>query len=347
MNLRIKKFLASLKKHHLDAYLVTNDTNIRYLTGFPASESWLLVTPRGSYYITDARYTLEAKKGLKGVKVQQYTQSIAKTIFELAESSKVKTLGFDARHLSLWQFQQLKKTCPRAIKLVIQNGLIEELREIKEPSEVQQIRECLKIHFKAYSYLKGIVRPGISEKAILTKLEGHVKSQNVGFSFPSIIASGPHSCFPHAKVTSRKLQKNEPVLIDMGIDIHGYKSDLTRMFFLGRIPPRIREVEQFVKDAQEEAIKKIKPGVIAADVDRAARQYLEKHGVAQYFSHSLGHGVGLDIHEAPRLSQYNTSPLKEGMVITVEPAVYIPNQFGIRIEDMVLVTAKGCEVLSR
>ena len=166
------------------------------------------------------------------------------------------------------------------------------------------------------------------------------------FLFNPIIASGPNSCHPHARVSDRMIRNNESVLLDFGIDINGYKSDLTRNFFLGRIAPRVSRVFDAVTRAQREAISLIKPGITTAQVDAQARKVLRKFGLAKYFSHSLGHGVGLDIHESPRLSCSSTSILEAGMVITVEPGVYIPNQFGIRVEDMVLVTQEGCEVLS-
>jgi len=168
----------------------------------------------------------------------------------------------------------------------------------------------------------------------------------VKFSFEPIIASGPHSSYPHARLTGRKIRPNDLVLVDMGIDVQGYKSDLTRIFFLGRIPHLKGQVYESVRAAQQKAMDVIKAGVLGRDVDRAARNYLAKRKLARYFTHALGHGVGLEIHENPRLSQKSSSTLKEGMIITIEPAVYIPNKFGIRIEDMVLVTKKGCEVLS-
>jgi len=220
------------------------------------------------------------------------------------------------------------------------------LREVKDRTEVRRIQEALKLNLQAFQYLKGVIHPGITEREVLLKLEKYVKERKAGFSFDPIIASGPNSCFPHARVTDRKIRNNEPVLVDMGIDLQGYKSDLTRMFFLGKIPQLVNDVNVAVKSAQIQAIQKIRAGVLASDVDYEARNYLEKHRLGKFFGHSLGHGVGLEIHEGPRISQKSMSVLKEGMVFTVEPAVYLPHQFGIRIEDMVLVTKKGCEVLS-
>lgn len=348
MNSRLKKLISSFAENHIDALLITKDVNIKYLTHFPSSESWLLVCPTKVIYITDFRYTLEAQKGLKGqgIDVKQTRSSLYETLFELSTSLKIHRIGFDERHLSLAQYKVLTKHCPRSAKLVSVNNLVEKFREIKDENEIQFIKKALKIHGEAIWLLKQFVKPGLTEQEVLYKLEDFIRSKNVGFSFSPIVASGVNSCFPHAKVTARKIRNNELVLIDMGIDFQGYKSDLTRMFFFGKITPLVKEVNDLVKESQRRAIEMIAPGVKVSQVDKAARNFLAKKGLAKYFGHALGHGVGLEIHENPRLSQKDPAILQTGMVITVEPAVYIPNKFGIRIEDMVLVTDKKCEVLS-
>ncbi|MFA6378548.1 MAG: M24 family metallopeptidase, partial [Candidatus Omnitrophota bacterium] len=213
--------------------------------------------------------------------------------------------------------------------------------------ELAKIKKALDFHRQCLVYLKQIIQPGRSESQVFEKLERYVRAHHHQFSFPTIIASGPNSCFPHARITQRKLRRGEPVLVDMGIDVEGYKSDLTRMFFLGKIPHRVREVYDAVAQAQRFAIEKIKPGVLAKDIDAQARNFLKQQKLDSFFNHSLGHGVGLEIHEAPGISPKSSAVVKEGMVFTVEPGVYIPGQFGIRIEDMVLVTPKGHKVLSQ
>ncbi len=347
MNARFKKLVEDFSRHkNIDALLIINDSNIRYLTQFPASESWLLVTKSKAFYITDSRYVLEARQGLKGVTVKQYSGMPCATLCELCKQYKIKRLGFDERHTSFALWKKLKEFCPRNAKLIPATGLVEGLREIKDDEEISQVRNCLKLHFKAIDFMKKVVKPGLSECQIALKLEHFVKSHGAGFSFPPIIASGPNSCYPHARATNRVIRNNENVLLDFGMDINGYKSDLTRNFFLGRIAPRVKEVFDALTLAQREAIALIRPGVACSQVDAQARKVLRKFGLAKYFGHSLGHGVGLDIHENPRLSSLSTSILEAGMIVTVEPGVYIPNQFGIRVEDMVLVTKEGCEVLS-
>ncbi|MCK5580924.1 MAG: aminopeptidase P family protein [Candidatus Omnitrophica bacterium] len=347
MNRRLKNFISSFPANKIDAYLVTNDTDIRYLTHFPAQESWLLVFSKKVFYITDARYALEARQGIKGVSVCEHKESLAHAAISLLQKSHIKTVGFDDRHVSLALFKKLKKACPRGIKMVACQQLVDHQRCIKNAEEVGLIRQALNINKQAFHYLKRVIQPGVAEQEIFLKLDKYVRSKGVNFSFDPIIASGPNSCLPHAKITARKVRNDEPVLVDMGIEVGGYKSDLTRMFFFGRIPTLVQEVHALVQEAQKKAIGEIQPGIVASEVDQAARNYLRKHRLAKYFTHSLGHGVGLDIHESPSISSKSCTILKEGMVFTVEPGVYIPNKFGIRIEDMVFVTRDGCEVLSQ
>lgn len=346
MHQRLNNFRSRFKHHIIDAYIVTKSVNIKYLTRFDAEDSWLLITKTKAFYITDSRYTLAAKKGLKGISVQEYKESFYKTVFELAKRQKIKRLGFDENHFTVAQFNALKKVCPRSVKLIAANHLVEHLREIKDAKEISAIKKALKIHAQALKYLKKIIRPGKTERDILHALESFVRDKNVTFSFDPIIASGPNGAFPHASITGRKVGQNDVVLVDFGIDVEGYKSDLTRMFFLGKISNLIGRVNDSVAQSQLEAIAIIKDGVAAAQVDAAARNYLAKNDLEKYFGHSLGHGVGLEIHENPRLSSKTKSVLRAGMVVTVEPGVYWPGKFGVRIEDMVLVTKKGCEVLS-
>jgi Xaa-Pro aminopeptidase len=344
---RLKRFQDLLVTRQLDCYILTSDTNIRYLTDFPASESIFIVFPDKAIYLTDSRYTEEAKLGLSGIIVEQFDHNMIKTLFEIIVKNAGSSVGFDDRHLSLNRFRLFEKECPKSIKLVQVNHLVETMRETKEKSEVDQIRKCLTLNLAAYKYLKTVIKPGLTEKDVLLKLENYVRSRGAGFSFDPIIASGPNGAFPHARVTDRKIKNNEPVLVDMGIDINGYKSDLTRMFFLGKMTPLYTKVYAAVEEAQSRAIAQISAGVKAADVDAAARKYLESLDLAKYFGHSLGHGVGLDIHEDPRLSSQSGVTLREGMIVTVEPGVYLPGRFGIRLEEMVLVKKSGCEVISR
>lgn len=347
MNNRLSKVRALFDQYKIDALLVVNDIDVRYLSQYPAaSESWLLVTPKKAYYLTDFRYFHEVKKSLKAIKPVLYQGSVYKSLFEIVGIESIQRIGFNENHWSLFRFKQLQGHCPKSLQLVEANALVESLREIKEPGEIALIREGLIIHGRVLKYIKKYIKPNTSEREVLHKLESFVRSENVAFSFSPIIASGPNSSYPHANVTIRKIRDNEPVLVDMGVDLNGYKTDLTRMFFLGKISNLVKEISAHVYEAQQRAIAMIRDGVDISEVDLKARKYLESKKLDKYFGHSLGHGVGLEIHESPRIYHTNNKSLKSGMVITVEPAVYLSGKFGIRLEEMVLVKKKGCEVLS-
>ena len=320
--------------------------NISYLTGFSAQEAWLLVSPKRAFYITDFRYILEAQAALQGVMVKRYTFSIVETFFELASKMNVKKIGFDDRHLSLALFKSLKSHCPAHIRLIPKSDIVERLREIKTDFEITQIKKAVELNVKAMDFLRRIIKPGLTEKEVSSRLENFVKSHNASFAFDPIIASGPNSCFPHAKISNRKIRNNEHILIDTGINVEGYKSDLTRIVFLGKISHLVREIYAAVRTAQSNAINKIKAQVLARDIDQEARNYLRGKKLDEFFGHSLGHGVGLEVHEDPCLSPKSKSVLRKRMVVTVEPAVYLPEKFGVRIEDMVLITKEGCEILT-
>jgi Xaa-Pro aminopeptidase len=348
MNVRLSRLRMLLKGLGVDALLVTDDTNVSYLSSYASHDAWLFITQKHAYYVTDFRYTQEASAALTGgdLSVVQFKDSIFRSIVMLAERSKVGRIGVDENRLNLGQYQRFKTLCSKKIKLKLLQSPVECLRMVKDADELSITRQAIKINLDAFSWIGARIKPGLSEKDILVLLEGFVRRRQVGFSFDPIIASGPNTALPHAKVTERKLLMGEPLLLDLGIEKDSYKSDLTRMFFLGKMTPSFSKALSIIKDAQWEAIRLMKPGVLAKDVDAAARKYLKKYGWDKYFGHSLGHGVGLDIHEMPRLSAKSGAILVENMVVTVEPGVYFPKKYGVRLEEMVLVTHKACEVLS-
>ncbi len=343
---RIHSVIANFDKYEIDAFLVSRDVNIRYLTDFPAEESYLLITREKIYYITDSRYYLNAKNVLKNFIVKCAKGSLFDEIASLVVSLNVKVLGINERHIKLFEHKILKAKLKRKVKLSGISYFIESQRMIKDRQELPLIRKALSYHKQAHAFLKKMIKPGRTEQEVLRRLEDFVRTKGVSFSFSPIIASGVNSCFPHARITQRKIRKNDMVLVDMGIDYKGYKSDLTRMFFLGRIPKSIREIYDFVSQAQQESLRIIKAGAPISLADKVARDFFARQKIDKNFTHALGHGVGMEVHEIPRVSSKNKDFLQEGMVITVEPGVYFPNQFGIRLEEMVLVKKQGCELLS-
>ena len=343
---RILKLVEAIRLLDLDAILISHETDIRYLTEYPTHDAWLLVTPQAAFYITDGRYIEEVKKGIRGVTSLQFKGSVFDEIVGCAAKAGMRRLGIDERYMTVDEHKRLLKACRKNMSLLGANGCVDKLRAVKEPGELKLMREALRLNLKAYRSIKSWLKPGVAEIDILHRLEAFIRKEGVTFAFDPIIASGPNSAYPHARVTARKLCRKEPVLIDLGMNYKGYNSDLTRMFFLDTMPASYKKVLSIVGDAQQEAFKVIRPGIAAKDVDAVVRNYLKRYGLADRFSHSLGHGVGLDVHEAPRLSVTSDAVLQENMVCTVEPGVYFPGKYGVRLEEMVLVTKKGCEVLS-
>jgi Xaa-Pro aminopeptidase len=348
MKARLQNLLNRLTKENLDGFIVSSPANISYLTGFNSSEAYLLVSKKERIYFTDSRFTEEVKPKLKSVARLKRTNGcvfelIAKTSLDLG----LNRIGFEERQMPYAEYKKIKESLKARAYLIPTHNLIETLRLIKEPKELDKIREALRITGLALEFIKGFIRPGLKELEIAAELERFIRYQGaIGAAFDIIVASGANSAFPHHRPSQKKIQENEPVLVDIGVDYFGYKSDLTRVYFLDKINSLTRRIYNIVLKAQDRAISRVKPGEEIARIDGLARKYIADKGYAKYFGHSLGHGVGLETHEAPSVSAKNDGILIPGMVFTVEPAIYLPGRFGIRIEDMVLVTKKGCEVLS-
>ncbi len=255
-------------------------------------------------------------------------------------------MGFESKALSYAEFKSIKIELASAVDFISTFDLVESLRENKSKEEISRIRKAVEINMEVLKFAKGIVKPGLTEREVALRLENFIKSQDADLAFDTIVASGPNSAMPHAPLTNRKLRTGEPVLIDIGAAFQGYRSDLTRVCFLGRIPLYFKKIYGSVLASQEAAIKKISAGRQICDIDRIARNFLNKRKLGEFFGHSLGHGVGRETHENPAISSRNKERLSSNMVFTVEPAVYLKGKFGIRIEDMVLVKKNNCEVLS-
>jgi len=346
MDRRLKLLFEKLKVNKLDGFLVSKDANVSYLSRFKSRDSCLLLSRQGNFFITDFRYIEEAQKNTAGLKVFQY-KNLFGDIASLSDKLRIKRLGFEAPALTFAEYSRIKGYLRPKTKLVETYNIIEGLRQIKDKVELKSIREAIAITAKTFKFLKSNLRAGQTELQLAAEVEHFIRYHGAQMSaFDIIIASGPHSSFPHANISNRKIRPCEPILIDIGTQINGYKSDLTRVFFLDRIKPIHRKIYSIIRDAQAKAIEVIRPGVQFSRIDQACRSYLEKRGYARYFGHNLGHGVGLEIHEEPSISAKNKSLVKEGMVFTIEPGVYFPSRFGIRLEDMVYVTGKGVEVLS-
>jgi len=351
MNKYLASFCQKLPKLKCDAFLVTNPTNMQYLSGFTGGDSFLLVLPHKAFLITDFRYIKQAQDEItdKSIRIIKQTDGLYKKAGELlqAHRPKVKHLGFEEPAMSITSFRELKKWT-KGMKLVPDRGTIETLAAIKTPEEITKIRVAIKCAIDGFNQTRRIIKPGVTEKNMANQLEynmRHLGAQRAAFD--SIIAVDERAALPHAPTSDKKVTSRCLVLIDWGACVNEYNSDLTRVLFLGKPLPLAEKVFQIVLDAQLKAIDQIKPGVKAMDIDAAARDYITQKGYGKYFGHSLGHGVGRMVHTMPRVSSKNKETLKPGMVFTVEPGIYLPDKTGVRIEDMVLVTEHGCEVLTR
>ncbi len=346
MNKRITTCLKVIERQKLDALLISNPVNVTYLTGFRHADGYLLVYHDECVYFTNPLFYDEAK-ALKGWKVICASRNIFDKVISYASRKKLRKVGFEGKHLSYLEVKTFK-TCGEKKKVSLEEtvDIVEDIRTIKSPQETSYIRKAHRISQETFEFAREIFTPSMTEKDLALELERFLKIKGDSeIPFPPIIAFGRNTSFPHHLPEETPLIHNKFILIDLGARSYGYAADLTRVFFLGKMPIRLRRIIDIVKKAQELAIKKIKDGVKAKDVDAAARDYIAKKGYGKNFLHGLGHGVGLCVHEKPYLNPVNNSTLKEGMVVTIEPAIYLHNRIGVRIEDMVLVRKNRGEVL--
>jgi Xaa-Pro aminopeptidase len=340
--------IAKISLENLDALLISSPVNITYLTGFREAEGYLLVS-RGMrpLYFTNFLYRYEAEK-LPDCDICINTAGdIFKLIAEMTRKLALKRLGFEAKHIPFLEYRKIKHFLSKYnIDFVKTADLVEGLRKIKTPQEIIYIRESISITLQALRFAQEIASAHITEKELSIEVEKFLRLKGDNqTAFPTIVASGKNSAFAHHICGQAKLNRNF-FLIDLGARHYGYCADLTRVFFWGKMSTLFKKIYDIVQKAKDLSIKNIRDGTPAKKVDLSARKYIEKKGFAKYFGHGLGHGVGLAVHEAPFLNSKNEEILKEGMVITVEPAIYLNGKFGIRLEDMVLVKQNKGEILS-
>lgn len=328
--------------------LVTNKTNIRYLSGFSGTAGSLVIAGKRGWLFTDARYHLVAKKVLpRGFSLIDVTAGFEKPWRDFLKKYRVKRLGVEGSSVSLRFWKRLKKISPK-VKLVDIGDALDERRIVKKPLELEKITRAQKITDEIFAALKKWLKPGVSEKTIAWKIESLAHDFGADdISFPPIIGINEHSASPHHQNTDRKLKRGDLILIDMGVIYEGYCSDMTRMLFTKKPSELETKIYNLVLEAQETAIKRLKAGMTGKQADAVSRSIIEKAGYGKYFGHSLGHGVGLDIHELPNLSQKYSKKIPAGSVVTVEPGVYLPGKFGVRLEDMVVVWEKGVRNITK
>ena len=345
---RRDKLCRQLRKHKLAGLLITNFTNVSYLTGFSGDDSYLLVTPKRAILLSDERYTTQLEEECPDLdlEVRGPGKKMLSSVSKVVSNLKLSQLGFESASMTIALHAALTD-CLKNCDLVATDGWVEQLRIVKDREEIERTREACRLARRAFEVVRATLTPEMTELEVAAELE--YRARRFGgkcMSFPSIVAVGPRSALPHANPTSQRLAASDFLLIDWGVNEGQYMSDLTRILVTGKISPKLRKIYGLVLKAQLAGIKAIRPGVTCEAVDHAAREVIVKAGFGKQFGHGLGHGTGLEIHEAPRFSKGQQTVLKPGMIVTVEPGIYLPGWGGVRIEDDILVTRGGHEVLT-
>jgi Xaa-Pro aminopeptidase len=343
VNSRLQKLRRKFSEKEIDAVFITQAENRRYLSGFDGSAGFLIITPQKAVLATDFRYTEQAIAEAPDFEILRIASSLG-WFPDLLGELGIKRVGFEACHVSFDFHRLLSKALKKKkllVKMVPVNGLVESVRVVKEPGEIELIEKSSAITDAAYESVAATIRPGLTEKQIAWELERSLRENgSQALPFEIIVASGPRAALPHAKPSERVIQEGDPVVIDMGARFRGYASDLTRTVCAGKADATFKKVYNIVLDAQSRAMEAIHRGITGHDADNAAREVIERGGYGEDFGHALGHGVGLAAHELPRLGPGTKETLADDMVFTVEPGIYVSGWGGVRIEDTA-VMAKG------
>jgi Xaa-Pro aminopeptidase len=352
---RQKKLRQHLATTRFDALLISHLPNIRYLCGFTGSAGILFIDDSRSIFFTDVRYDTQGREEVKGAKVviahKALFTALAEWLASHKKKGKARTIGVEAEHMTVAEKKKLSESFPAREHLRDATTIVERLRMVKDAGELQSIRSAVKLGATLFDRAVQVIRPGMKETDLAAEMEFAARRSGAAeMSFPTIIASGTRSALPHGRASSQAIPAGAFVVCDFGVILGGYCSDQTRTVWVGKgpggVPADARRAYEAVKEAQEASILAVRPGISVADVDEAGRSVLRKARLDKYFTHSTGHGVGLEIHEAPRVAAGQKEILRSGMVITIEPGVYFPGKWGIRIEDMVAVNDNGREVLT-
>ena len=340
---RSDRLVERLAERQLDSLLVTDLVNVRYLTGFTGTNGACVVSRGERLFLTDFRYLDQAADQVRGFELVRAGRDL---MADLAKRLAGRT-GFDDEHLSVRAHRALLEKAGEGVDLAPAGGLVEELREVKDEGELRSIAEAARLADGVYEHLRERGLAGRTEREVALDLERELRERGAEDpAFPVIVAAGAHGARPHAEPRHVEISRDTLVVVDMGAKVDGYCSDCTRTFATGALGDRASEVYELVRRAQEAGLAAIRAGVTCLDADSAARELIDAAGEGERFGHGLGHGVGLEVHEAPRLARTADCELRAGSVVTVEPGVYVPDEFGVRIEDLVVVRDSGSEILT-
>ena len=343
--IKLLKLRKALEAKELDAILITSPINRRYISGFTGSAGAVIVSTNDARFITDFRYTEQAGTEAKEFKVIEHKQGMELEIKNQLKEMNVKQLGFEKDHTTYGQFEAYKETFE--VELVPVSGLVEEIRIIKTAEELEIMKKAAKIADDAYIHIQKFIKPGVKEIDVSNELEFFMRKQGAdSSSFDTIVASGYRSAMPHGVASEKVIQSGELVTLDYGALYNGYCSDITRTLAVGDVSDELRNIFDIVLEANLRGVKEIKPGMTGIEADATTRDYISEMGYGEYFGHSTGHGLGMEVHEAPGLSLRSNQKLEPGMVVTVEPGIYVAGVGGCRIEDDIVITETGNERLT-
>lgn len=342
---KLRSFRATMENIGIDGMLITSSFNRRYMTNFTGSAGVVLISAETAQFITDFRYVEQAAKQCQGYDVIKHTGSLIEEVADQVKRLRIKKLGFEQDHLTFSAFKAYEKEV--AAELVPVSGAIEKLRLIKTEPEIKILKEAADIADAAFTHILEFIRPGVTELAVSNELEFFMRRAGAASSsFDIIVASGHRSALPHGVASDKVIEAGDFVTLDFGAYYKGYVSDITRTVSVGRPEDKLKEIYDIVLEAQLRGMSGIKPGMTGKEADALTRNFISEKGYGEYFGHSTGHGIGLEVHEGPALSAKSDIVLEPGMVVTVEPGIYIPGLGGVRIEDDTLITKDHNEALT-
>ena len=343
---RIDKVRTQLKERGIDAFLVTDLLNLRYLANFTGTTGIAIITQEEAVFVTDFRYVQQATKQAVGFTLLQNKREIFTDINDYLIAHNIKTVGIEADEMSVSTYLRLQKLFEAEI--VTTQGLVEKIREIKDEDELARIKQACAITDEAFEHILTFIKPGITEIQVANEMERFLKEKGAeAMSFDTIVASGYRSAMPHGVASDKVIEYGDVVTLDFGCYYNGYSSDMTRTIAVGKIDPKLEEIYHIVLEAHEAVNRAAKAGMTGKQLDSIARDYITEKGYGDYFGHGLGHAVGLNVHELPGLNQRSETPLEVNMVVTNEPGIYIDGLGGVRIEDDLIIQADGVEIINR
>ena len=344
--MRLTKLRAVLPEQEIDAILVGQPQNRRYLSGFTGSAGWLLITAEQTLIATDSRYYEQVGREAPEFELVKITGRVSDLLPQVLADLGIKRLGFESQHLTVEQLDTFSKATDGVEWLPLKDT-VEKIRAIKDQDEIEALCRSAALNDDAFAHLLDVIQPGMTEREAAWEIEAYMRDHSASkVAFDLIVAAGPNGALPHAQPADQAIQPGAPVVVDIGCVLDGYCSDMTRTFCLGEPSARYLEVWNVVLQAQEAAEAVLRAGTTGVEADAAARDLIADAGYGDYFGHGLGHGVGLAVHEGPRASRLSEDTFEAGMSLTVEPGIYLPGEFGVRLEDLVIIGDDGIEILS-